>query len=129
MWERYVNNPAGRSVGDCAVRAVAKALGLTWDEAYIKLTVEGFTIKDMPSSNAVIGILLKENGFEKKTIPNTCPDCYTLEDFAHDHPQGVYVVFTSGHVVTAENGKICDSWDSSNEIPIYYFEKGDMQDG
>ena len=37
----YFNeNPAGRSVGDCAVRAVSKALGKTWEEAYVELALE-----------------------------------------------------------------------------------------
>lgn len=123
MWESYVNNPAGRSVGDCAVRAISKALQTTWNDAYIKLAVYGFCMGDMPSSNAVIGALLRENGFTKTAIPDTCPDCYTLGEFAQEHPSGVYVVFTSGHVVTVNNGRIYDSWDSSREIPIYYFSK------
>lgn len=51
MWEKFNNNPAGRSVGDCAVRAVAKALNMTWEEAYALIAVNGFAMGDMPSSN------------------------------------------------------------------------------
>lgn len=32
MWKPYNPNPVGRSVGDCAVRAIAKALDVTWEK-------------------------------------------------------------------------------------------------
>lgn len=82
MWELYINNPSGRHVGDCTVRALCKALDLEWDKAYMMLAAKGFEMCDMPSSNAVFGAILKEHGFKREVIPNECPDCYTLEDFA-----------------------------------------------
>lgn len=42
MWKKYNPNPTGRSVGDCAIRAVAKALSLTWEEAYALIVANGF---------------------------------------------------------------------------------------
>lgn len=36
MFTEYNPNPAGRRVGDCAVRAVAKALDTDWETAYIR---------------------------------------------------------------------------------------------
>lgn len=53
--------------------------------------------------------------------PCPCPDCYTLEDFADDHPQGIFVVGTGNHVVTVEDGVLFDSWDSRSEYPVYYW--------
>lgn len=87
------------------------------------LLVEGMNECDMPNANSVWGKFLNNVGFEKRIIDDSCPDCYTLFDFCNDHPDGVFVVATSGHVVTIENGTIFDSWDSSSEVPIYYFEK------
>ena len=123
MWQMYNINPSGRHVGDCAVRAISKALDLDWDSAYTLLCLQGFVMCDMPSSNAVFGAVLKEKGFERQTIPNSCPDCYTLEDFCVDHPEGLYVVGMSGHVATVKDGVIYDAWDSRHEIPIYVWEK------
>ena len=38
----YFNpNPAGQKVGDCTVRAIAKATGKSWDEVYIGLRLQG----------------------------------------------------------------------------------------
>jgi hypothetical protein len=52
-WEMYNPSPSGRNVGDCSVRAIAKALNITWVEAYSLIAAYGFSMQDMPSSNAV----------------------------------------------------------------------------
>ena len=122
-WRKYNPNPAGRSVGDCSVRAIAKALGMDWETAYAKIAENGFLMGDMPSSNSVWGAVLRENGYTRHAVPNTCPDCYSLEEFAVDHPFGTYVVNTGNHVATVQDGLIYDSWDSSGEIPVYYWQK------
>lgn len=121
----YNPNPTGRMVGDCAVRAVAKALGWSWEEAYLAMVKNGYMMGDMPSSNSVWGAVLRENGFKRKNIENSCPDCYTAEDFAIEHPDGIYVLGFGTHTATVKDGNIYDSWNSSMEIPQYYWYKGD----
>ena len=122
-WRLYNPSPVQRNVGDCAVRAVAKALDVDWETAYAMLVVNGFLMADMPSSNAVIGSLLRQYGYSRYVIPNTCPDCFTIGDFADEHPKGVYVIGTGNHVVTIVDGTVYDSWDSRNEIPVYYWSR------
>lgn len=117
----YNPNPTGRSVGDCAVRAVAKALNIDWETAYSAMAVNGYLMGDMPSSNSVWGALLRQHGFNRHNIENSCPDCYTAEDFARDHPKGVYVLGFGTHTATIKDGNLYDSWDSSKEIPQYYW--------
>ena len=70
-WRKYNPNPAGRSVGDCAVRAVAAALGVDWETAYAMITENGFQMGDMPSSNSVWGSVLRQHGFRRYALPNT----------------------------------------------------------
>jgi len=123
MWEQYNPNPSGRNVGDCAVRAVAKALDVTWEQAYAMIAAAGYQMNDMPSSNSVWGAVLRQHGFFRHSIPNQCPDCYTAESFIRDHPSGVYVLAFGNHVATAVNGELYDSWDSTQEIPQYYWTK------
>lgn len=123
MWKHFLNNPAGRNVGDCSVRAVSVALGWGWEKAYSELCSNGYYMADMPSSNATIGALLRQHGFYKEAIPDSCPDCYTIKDFCEDHPRGVFVVGTGNHVVGVIDGDYYDSWDSGNEIPVYFWEK------
>lgn len=124
-WIDYNPNPAGRRVGDCAVRAIAAALGLTWDEAFDEIAQAAKWMGDMPSSDAVWGAVLRANGFYRRAIPNECPDCYTAADFCEDHPDGVFVLGFGGHVATVIDGHIYDSWDSSREIPQFYWFKGE----
>lgn len=123
MFYLYNPNPAQSGAGDCAVRALAKALDTSWEDAYIKLAVNGFLAGDMPNSDAVINTVLRENGFERRAVPNTCPDCYTIADFAADHPIGTFVVKSDNHVTAVINGSIFDAWDSSRKVPMYFWEK------
>lgn len=118
-------NPCGRNVGDCAVRAIAKALNIDWEAAFELIATNAFQMGDMPSSDSVWGSVLRQNGFYRTAIPNTCPDCYTAEDFLIDHPRGTYVLGFGGHVATVKNGQLYDSWDSSQEIPQYYWYRKD----
>ena len=123
----YFNpNPVGRRVGDCAIRAISKALSVDWQTAYAMVTSNGFIMGDMPSSDAVWGATLRQNGFRKAVIPDTCPECYTAGEFAYDHPQGVYVLGFGGHVATIVDGKIFDTWDSSGEIPVYFWYREEI---
>lgn len=124
-WKYFNNNPVNRSVGDCAVRAVSVALGVDWETAYALISLNGYLMADMPSSNSVWGAVLRQHGFSRYAIPSSCPDCYTIADFADENPRGVYVVGTGNHVCTIRDGVVWDSWNSLNEIPQYYWTKSD----
>lgn len=121
MWVEFNNNPTGRAVGDCAVRAVSVALGVDWETAYAMIANNGFQMGDMPSSNSVWGAVLRQHGFYRKAIPDTCPDCYTAEDFCVDHPHGIFVLGFGTHVATVKDGILYDSWNSSREVPQYFW--------
>ncbi len=123
MWIYYQPNPCGRAVGDCSVRALSKALNMSWEEAYDEICTAGYNMCDMPSSDSVWGAVLRKYGFYRKSLPSFCPSCYTVEDFCDDYPIGIYVLGLGGHVTTVIDGDIYDSWDSSQEIPVYFWYK------
>lgn len=118
-------NPYNNLVIDCTVRAISIATGQSWDETYIGLAVEGYVIKDMSNSNRVWGSYVKRLGFKKFSLPNTCPDCYTVKQFCVDYPRGTFLLATGNHVVTVVDGDYYDTWDSGDEIPVYFWTKGD----
>lgn len=120
---KFNSNPNKIRVGDCVIRALSLATGSDWETTYIKLVAYGFKMADMPSSNHVWGTYLIDHGFKKYPIPDFCPNCYTIKDFCKDNPQGVFVLATGSHVVTVIDGNYYDTWNSGDEIPIYYFEK------
>lgn len=125
MYIHYNPNPTGRNVEDCAVRALSKALNISWEDAYALIASAGFAMGDMPHSNSVWGAVLRQHGFYRKAIPDTCPDCYTAEDFCKDNPKGIYVLGFGRHVATVVNGQLFDSWNSENEIPQFVWYRRD----
>lgn len=127
MWIEYNPNPIANNVEDCAVRAVSIALNVSWDEAFDMIAKNAKQMGVMMHNNAAWGSVLRQHGFNRAIIPNRCPDCYTAEDFCMDHPKGVYVLGFGTHTATVIDGDIYDTWNSSNEIPIYYwYKKGEM---
>ncbi|MCI9193220.1 MAG: hypothetical protein HFE93_04880 [Acutalibacter muris] len=124
MSYRFHNpNPCRKHVGDCTVRAISKALNQSWEETYTGLCLQGFILCDMPSANHVWGAYLRENGFKRHIMPDSCPDCYTVSDFASDHPGDTYILALASHVVCVQDGDWHDTWDSGMEVPLYYWSK------
>lgn len=119
----YNPNPKRKLVGDCVIRAISKAMNKGWEDAYMDVMLQGFTMHDMPSSNDVWGTYLYNHGFRRYVIPDTCPDCYTVEQFVAENPKLTGILATGTHVVAVEGGNYFDTWDSGNEIPIYYWRK------
>ena len=123
MWQYINKNPRGRSVGDCTVRAISMATNNGWAETYLDLCLFGLLMADMPSANAITAAYLKKKGFQRKNIPETCPDYYSVKDFCRDNKDGIFVLGTGTHMIAVINGDYYDAWDSGDELPVYYFEK------
>ena len=128
MWEYFDPNPVRSGAIDCAVRAISKALDVSWERAYVMLTLNGFLMGNIISADEVWGSLLRQNGFKRQIVPDSCPDCYKLEEFCDEHPHGTFVVKSDGHVATVQDGKLYDSWDSSQKVVIYFWYRPDEQE-
>lgn len=123
MYKNYNPNPAGNMVRDCVVRAISKAEQQSWDETYWGICFVGSVVKDMPDGNKSWGKYLQALGYKRGTLPNSCPDCYTVREFCRDYPAGTYVVCTGNHAVAVVDGDYWDAWDSGDEVPVYYWKK------
>ena len=119
----YNPNPRRQNIGDCVIRAISAVTNQDWDDTYIGLVFQGFVLKDMPSSNYVWGEYLRSKGFVRRSIPDTCPACYTVDQFANDHPDGAFVLHAGAHAVAIINGSVYDNWDSRGEVPDFYFKE------
>lgn len=125
MYSYYNANPRRLKVGDCVIRAISKALDMPWEDVYIDLTIQGYIMGDLLSSNAVWNAYLKGKGFVRDIVSNDCPECYTIEDFCNEHPKGIYIIGTGTHAVAVVDGVIYDTWMSGGETPIYFYYKGE----
>lgn len=124
MFVLYNPNSKGNwRAGDCVIRAITKALDTDWGRVYSELSVYGYSLGDWGNSNFVWDAYLRDIGFKRYVLPNSCPLCYTVSDFADEHPKGTYILATGRHAVTVSDGNYYDSWDSGKEVPIYYYHK------
>lgn len=116
-------NPDNLKTDDCVVRALAIALDKSWHEVYNDLCVKGAEMSMMPSTNAVWSEYLKEQGYRRHIVPDTCPYCYTVRDFCGEFFKGTYILGTGTHAICVIDGDYLDAWDSGELVPIYYFTK------
>ena len=124
MWINENPNPVKKLTDDCVIRALSIILEKPWEFIYDELSDLGREMYEPPISNTVWTRYLKENEFSRKIIPDTCPDdCYTVWQFTYDYPEGEYILGTGSHVVAVIDGDYYDTWDSGNEVPIYYFQR------
>lgn len=123
MFIFYNPNPEHQLVGDCVIRAVSKLTNQDWETTYLKICLQGALMHDMPSANRVWEAYLSKHGFIRTLLPDTCPDCYTVKDFCDDYSIGKYLLAIGTHVVAVEDGNYYDTWDSGNEIPMFYWRK------
>lgn len=119
----YNPNPSKKLVGDCVVRGISKLTGQEWKNVLLDLFVESYRMNDIPSSNAVWGSFLYNRGYRPHTIPNTCPNCYSVKQFCSDNPSGSFLLATGSHVIAVKDGDYFDTWDSGDEVPITYWRK------
>lgn len=117
MFKYFNSNPVGNNrVGDCGVRALSKALDISWDEAFDILSHNAKQMGDMTDSKIVMTATLRQYGFVREMIPHTCPDCMSVREFCQMNPVGMYILGTQSHIVTAINGDYFDIYDSGDEI-------------
>lgn len=116
-------NPKKRRVGDCVIRAIALATEHSWEYTFLKLAMHGYETGDILSSNSMWDDYLRSEGFKRYILPDTCPACYTIEQFCKEHPEGTYILATGSHVVAVVDGNYLDTWDSGEEVPLYYYKK------
>lgn len=121
---KYFNpSPVGKETGDCVITALCKVLDQTWEETFIGLAEVGLSIYETIESNPTWDLYLREHGFSRHVIPDTCPNCYTIGDFSKDFPYGKYVIGTGNHAVALIDGTIYGTWNPINEIGIVYYSE------
>ena len=121
MWIRCNPNPLGRQTGDCVIRAIAIATDQSWRRVYRQLCDLGEKHADLPNSNMIWGMYLRERGAKQFLLPESCPDCITVQAFCERYQEGIYVLGTGDHAVTYISGNYYDSFDSGMCVPTVFW--------
>ncbi len=66
------------------------------------ICLQGFLVYQMPSTNEVWSLYLCNNGYRRRAVRNTCPDCYTVNDFCQDFPRGRYLLALKSQALPQE---------------------------
>lgn len=111
-YQYYNNNPYGRNVNDCTVRAIALATNRSWDETYQELSnyarQQGITFSEVEFINDYLS----------QKYPRYCQDSYnkvvTVGDFANLKLPGRWLVTMGGHITCVIDGVIYDTFDPSD---------------
>jgi hypothetical protein len=121
LWIRCNPNPLGKQTSDCVVRAIAIATEQSWKRTYRELCELGEIEAEMPNTNSLWGLYLKQKGAEQFLLPESCPACITVRAFCERFPEGVYVIGTGTHAVACIDGDYYDSFDSGSDSPAYFW--------
>lgn len=121
MWIRCNPNPVGKETGDCVIRALAIATNRSWREVYWDLCDIGAKEGELPNANVIWGKFLKQHGGKQFLLPESCPECLTVEAFCERYPKGVFVIGTGEHAVTCIDSDWYDIFDSGRMTPTYFW--------
>lgn len=108
---RYLNqNPKGRHLDDCVLRAISLVTNRTWEDVYNELVElsgdEGYLFNN---------VTFVEDYLDDR-YPRECHYAKTIGEFANEYPYGKYLATTNSHIVAIIDGIIYDTFNPSNKI-------------
>ena len=134
----YNANPKGRITGDCRIRALAAASDIDYNEIVMMFAVIQIETGYDQTMNQGISILLDKLGWQKHKQPKKANGKkYTAREFCKlqqnwagsKQADGVVIadrIFAtcgSHHVVAIVDGKVFDTWDSTDGCIGNYWTK------
>lgn len=120
----YNANPKGKFTGDCVVRAICTALEKPYEEVYRELLElclkNGYSI----ASKENYSKYLELNGWKKMKQPKKSNNKkYTGEEFCKFYKGTCVANIGGNHTVCIKNGKVYDTWNSTDGCIGNYWEK------
>lgn len=101
-------------ISDCAYRALSIATGKDWLTIYDELTALGRELLSPPNDDHTIGVYMDR--IAHRIMVKAAGGRPTAKTVARLDPSKTYVVKVASHLVTVKEGKIRDTWDSSERV-------------
>lgn len=108
-------NPLGRRVNDCTVRAISLATGMGWDKTYQQLSEYAQELATMPDDVVYIDGFL-ERSFQKIYSKNRYGGSITVEQFVKENPKGIFLITMRGHITCCIDGCIYDTFNPKDRV-------------
>lgn len=117
--------PKNWYINDSAIRAISKALDMTWDNAYDVLCKMGKKLYNVPTSKQVIDEVLKEYGFEYVTYgkPGKNEKRPNVKEFVNNlkNSNKTYVLNLADYFVCLKDNKIYDVSSNCLKSSLYSY--------
>lgn len=116
-------NPKNWYINDSSVRAISKALDVSWEDAYNLLSDAGRKIYNVPTSKQALNEILIENGYEFVTLgkPQRGSSRPSVSNFIESHKSDIIVMNLADYFVTAIDGDIYDVSDKCLKSSVYSY--------
>lgn len=111
----YNNNPKSKRTGDCVVRAIARALGQTWEETLKEMIEISVETGYFPDDSGCYNEYLARKGYPRQPRPKKGNRYYKIGEFAKEHNKGVYILALTKHMTVIEDGVCYDLWDCTKK--------------
>ena len=98
--------------GDCTIRAVCKATGLSWETAFIEMCKGALEVHDMPNCKIGEAAGLKRLGFvEGESLKPAKGEKWPfVADMARKYKDKTILCNCVGHIVCCKGGQFYDVW-------------------
>ena len=118
--------------GDCTIRALSKALGVTWLEAFDMMIplCRFYQVSNVFNAPSYIERqMIEKLGFKYHGISNKRGSRRpTVDSFTKEHPEGTYILNVANHEVAVVDGRYYDTWDCGYKSLYGYYERIDVEE-
>ena len=115
------NPEPSKRKGDCVIRALCVATDQDWLTVFDEIVQIARKQFDIINGNNVYPEYLKKYGFTEYKVTNKKGTKRpTMKSLIKQYPDKIIVGHCSKHVTCAKNGKVYDTWDTT-ERPLYKY--------
>lgn len=119
---KRTGEPQKWHLGDCSIRAVCAATGLTWIEAYKKMSESALKVFEPFNCTKGFEQCMKDLGLKKISYTKGQPR-ETVKEFAQNHKNEIAILNLAGHPVCCKEGEYWDVWDCGEKTAYSYYVK------